>query len=391
MQARALDLLARGSGGRSGGDAPAQAWAGTGRGPGGVRGDGGTPGASRAGGVAPRPPGPWGDEGEDAEPTGSVLDSRGGSVPPGEEDHPGGPGLPPGLGRRDVRVRPGAGGAGAPTAGLVVEAARGRDARAPLRERPPVVAVPAALRGASASVSWPAVAGLVVLLVVAVVVLGVRVVGAQQAAAPVAVTTPPRSSTSAAGPAAAGTPGPAGASGTAGTASAVVVDVTGAVARPGVQRLPAGSRVVDALTRAGGTTADADLATVNRARALVDGEALHVPRRGETPVALPGAAGAASAAGAGAAAGAAGAVGAATGAGAAGAAGVAAAGSPVDLNTADATGLDSLPGVGPAIAARILAWRAEHGRFTSVDELGEVPGIGDKTLERLRPLVRVGP
>jgi competence protein ComEA len=61
----------------------------------------------------------------------------------------------------------------------------------------------------------------------------------------------------------------------------------------------------------------------------------------------------------------------------------------VDLNTASATALDALPGVGPVLAARIVAWRTAHSRFTSVDELGEVPGIGPKALERLRPLVRL--
>ena len=62
---------------------------------------------------------------------------------------------------------------------------------------------------------------------------------------------------------------------------------------------------------------------------------------------------------------------------------------PLDLNTATQDGLDALPGVGPVLAGRIVAWRTAHGRFTTVDELGEVPGIGPKALERLRPLVRV--
>jgi competence protein ComEA len=62
---------------------------------------------------------------------------------------------------------------------------------------------------------------------------------------------------------------------------------------------------------------------------------------------------------------------------------------PLDLNTATQEGLDGLPGVGPVLAQRIIAWRTEHGRFTSVDELAEVSGIGPKALERLRPLVRV--
>jgi competence protein ComEA len=71
-----------------------------------------------------------------------------------------------------------------------------------------------------------------------------------------------------------------------------------------------------------------------------------------------------------------------------GAAPSAGSGSPVDLNTATESELDALPGVGPVIAGRIVAWRQQHGRFASVDELTEVSGIGDATLERLRPLVR---
>lgn len=63
----------------------------------------------------------------------------------------------------------------------------------------------------------------------------------------------------------------------------------------------------------------------------------------------------------------------------------------VDLNTADAAALESLPGVGPVLAGRILAWRVEHGRFTSVDELGEVSGIGEKMLSQIRDRVRIGP
>ena len=77
------------------------------------------------------------------------------------------------------------------------------------------------------------------------------------------------------------------------------------------------------------------------------------------------------------------------GAGAGSSAGVGSVGGLVDLNTADAAALDSLPGVGPVLAQRILDWRTQHGRFTSVDELGEVSGIGDKILAQLRPKVTV--
>jgi competence protein ComEA len=104
---------------------------------------------------------------------------------------------------------------------------------------------------------------------------------------------------------------------------------------------------------------------------LADGEQIVVPGPGDPPpvASAGGGPGVPSPGGAG------------TGAGGAAAA--------VDLNAATEEGLDTLPGVGPVLAQRIVAWRTEHGRFTSVDELAEVPGIGPKLLERLRPLVRV--
>ncbi|GEK19502.1 ComEA family DNA-binding protein [Cellulomonas xylanilytica] len=138
----------------------------------------------------------------------------------------------------------------------------------------------------------------------------------------------------------------------------VVVDVVGAVATPGVVRLPQGSRVVDALAAAGGAGADAEVSALNLARVLVDGEQIVVPRPGER-AAQPGAAGPAGEGD-----------------------------DLVDLNTADATVLDSLPGIGPVLAERIVAHR-EDGPFTTVDELADVAGIGPTLLERLRDLVRV--
>ncbi|MBB2987048.1 helix-hairpin-helix domain-containing protein [Terracoccus luteus] len=177
-------------------------------------------------------------------------------------------------------------------------------------------------------------------------------------------------------PAGGGTGGTVGADGAA-PASEVVVHVVGQVARPGLVRLPAGSRVADALVAAGGATRAADLTSLNLARVVGDGEQLHVLRPGETPppVVAGGGLGAGGTAGGGSAAG---------GAGPSG-------GAPavVDLNGADLGALDSLPGVGPVLAQRILDWRAEHGRFSSVDELGEVSGIGDKLMAQLRPRVRV--
>ncbi|WP_307845022.1 ComEA family DNA-binding protein [Actinotalea solisilvae] len=154
--------------------------------------------------------------------------------------------------------------------------------------------------------------------------------------------------------------GAGGGSGTAGGAGDVVVHVVGQVVAPGVLALPAGSRVVDALAAAGGPLATADLAALNLARELVDGEQVVVPQPGDPPVPSAGPAG-----------------------------GVVAPDAPLDLNAADLAALDGLPGIGPVLAERILAWRDEHGRFTSVEELAEVPGIGPGLLGDLRDLVRV--
>ena len=151
---------------------------------------------------------------------------------------------------------------------------------------------------------------------------------------------------------------------------ALRVYMVGQVRRPGVVSLPVGARVEDAIDAAGGATARADLTVMNLARQVVDGERILVPRPGQqVPTDDPAPpAGAASGTGAGA---------------------TAAPGSPVDLNTATVADLDALPGVGPVIAGRIVAWRQQNGSFKTVDDLGEVSGIGDATLARLRPLVRV--
>src|SRR5580765_605427 len=140
--------------------------------------------------------------------------------------------------------------------------------------------------------------------------------------------------------------------------SRVVVDVIGAVRRPGLYRLAHGSRIADAVTRAGGATSKADLAQINLAAPLADGEQVVVPRRG-TGVAS-------------------------TGGGSAPAGGPSA---PVQLSTATLEQLDSLPGVGPVTAQKILDYRQKHGAFQSVDELDAVPGIGPKRLEQLHELV----
>jgi competence protein ComEA len=143
-----------------------------------------------------------------------------------------------------------------------------------------------------------------------------------------------------------------------GSAAPVTVDVAGKVRRPGVVTLPAGSRVVDALRRAGGTRGHVDLSGLNLARVLADGEQILVGR-------VPGGVAASAAATPGAPAG----------------------GPLVNLNTADQAQLEELPGVGPVTAQKILAWRSAHGAFSSVDELLEVDGIGEKTLADLAPYV----
>ncbi|MGN6406937.1 MAG: helix-hairpin-helix domain-containing protein [Curtobacterium sp.] len=155
--------------------------------------------------------------------------------------------------------------------------------------------------------------------------------------------------------------------------------VVGAVGRPGIVTLPGGSRVSDAVERAGSPRGDADLARLNLARVLVDGERLYVPTVGETDIPEPLDGGGAGSAGGGAGGGA-GSVG--DGAGATGDA-------VVDLNTADQSLLETLPGIGPSLAGRILAWRDEHGRFAAVEDLLDVSGIGDVRFAELRDRVRV--
>lgn len=142
----------------------------------------------------------------------------------------------------------------------------------------------------------------------------------------------------------------------------VLVDVAGKVRRPGVVRLPLGSRVGDALRAAGGVPPGVDIGLLNLARPLTDGEQVIVGLgTGEPAPASPGASG---------------------GAGSAG-------GSPVELNAATLADLDGLPGVGPVLAQRIVEWRTAHGPFTSVEQLRDVPGIGDRKFEDLRARVRV--
>jgi competence protein ComEA len=160
-------------------------------------------------------------------------------------------------------------------------------------------------------------------------------------------------------------------SGSGASGGPVTVHVAGAVARPGVVSLPAGSRAVDAVAAAGGMAPGADPDRVNLAAKLADGERLVVPVVGQpAPAEVPPAS-----------------------AGAPGSSGSAPGGvpsAPIDLNSATAEQLDELPGVGPATAAAIVSYRDAHGPFRSVDGLLDVRGIGDAKLDALRDLVTVG-
>ncbi len=186
--------------------------------------------------------------------------------------------------------------------------------------------------------------------------------GGHEVAAPGALTTPrggglatPRG----AGSAEAADAAPSGAS--AATSAKVVVDVTGKVRHPGIVVLRQGARVVDALRAAGGARPGVALGGLNLARVLTDGEQVVV---GSAAVDLP-----------------------------AGAASASASGPPVtglvNINTADETTLESLPEVGPVTAQAIIAWRSQHGGYTSVDQLLDVDGIGDATLAKLTPYVTI--
>jgi competence protein ComEA len=165
------------------------------------------------------------------------------------------------------------------------------------------------------------------------------------------------------GPASAWTTSPPTPSSTPSAATEVVVDVAGRVRQPGVVSLPAGSRVTDAIDKAGGVLPGTDTTDLALARPLVDGEQILVD--GKPGPAPPGPAGAA----------------------AAGGAGPSASAGPVHLNSATVDQLDTLPGVGPVLAQRIVQWRDANGPFTSPNQLGEVPGVGDRRLTELLPLI----
>jgi competence protein ComEA len=236
-----------------------------------------------------------------------------------------------------------------------------------------MLVVPASLRGARLSGPRAAAAGLLFVVLVAAVGFGARVAWAKAASTP-QVVAPSQTGSALGSRARTGTAlaSSTTASGGGGPpAGTVTVHVVGQVLRPGVLTMPAGSRVSDAVTKAG-VGKGAALAANNHARPLVDGEQIQVPKPGEVVAAPEAGASAGSSSAAGGEAG-----------GPGGGAG------PVNLNTATAAQLEDLPGVGPVLAQRIIDWRTEHGRFTSVDELGEVSGIGEKIFAALQPKVAV--
>lgn len=137
-------------------------------------------------------------------------------------------------------------------------------------------------------------------------------------------------------------------------AKRIYVHVGGAVGRPGLYKLPDGARVNDAIRAAGGVNADADLDALNLASKLKDGDKVLVPKRGESVASADGGSSAR-----------------------------------VNINTATVDQLDTLPGIGPALAQRIIAYREKHGGFRKLDDLEKVPGIGPAKLDALRDLVTV--
>jgi competence protein ComEA len=193
-------------------------------------------------------------------------------------------------------------------------------------------------------------------LIALVALLGVTLGGAalwyvRSLPQPVAVT---------AGASGGGGPAPA-ASASPSPAAVLLVDVAGWVRHPGVYEFEEGARVIDAIDAAGGARTGAMLEALNLAAPLIDGGQILVPKEGEQAAAPP----------------------------VAGESGAAAPGALINVNTAGATELEALPGVGEVIAQAIVDYRTENGPFTSVDQLLDVSGIGDATLEDIRELVTV--
>jgi competence protein ComEA len=263
--------------------------------------------------------------------------AAGGAAPPADR-----PGWRERLAARvPVRLDPGRRGALAVGAAVVVAAAA--SGAWVLAARPS--ALPVSSSGPTAPAGAPSAKGSA----------GGGAAGTGSASEPASPAAPPS------GPAASATAAATGAS----SAAVVVVDVAGRVRHPGVYRLPLGARVDDAVRAAGGAVPGVRLDRLNLAAKLVDGQQVPV---GVAPA--PDAGGGAGPGDAGSAGGSS-----------------APAGGPVDLNTATLEQLQTLPGVGPVLGQHILDWRAQHGRFTSVDQLNDVPGIGDVKFAALKPLV----
>ncbi|WP_256840881.1 helix-hairpin-helix domain-containing protein [Ornithinimicrobium cryptoxanthini] len=254
---------------------------------------------------------------------------------------------------------------------------------------PRVLTVPASLRSVDVRVRPGAVVAVIVVVLLVGAIFGVRWWWAERTSQPVPIA--PAATTSetagplaegaaqplthealeAPAPGANGTPGADGAQATTAEPQVYLVHVDGAVRAPGVVQVEVGARVQDAVDAAGGFTAEADTTRLNLARPVGDGERLWVPRPGEDvpdlvesdpggPPGQPPAGGAGGGSGAGG-------------------------GVQVNLNSADQAALEELPGVGPVTAAAIIQWRTEHGRFSTTDELLEVSGIGEATLDKLLP------
>lgn len=210
----------------------------------------------------------------------------------------------------------------------------------PAGDPPAPVSVPEALGAGTFDPGRRGALALVAVGLVAAVVAGLVLLRGRASEQPLSV--PP-----VAGAAATGAPG----------SPQLVVDVEGKVRRPGLVRVPEGSRVDDAISAAGGPLPGVSTASLNLAQKLSDGQQVLV---GLDPVPAPG-----------------------------GGTGGAAAGGPLDLNLATVEQLDGLPGIGPVLAQHIVDWRTEHGRFASVDQLREVSGIGESKYSSLKAKVRV--
>lgn len=256
---------------------------------------------------------------------------------------------------------------------------------------PRVLTVPASLRSVDVRVRPRAVVAVIVVGLLVGAIFGVRWWWADQASQPVPIAPAPTASDAKAplaegadqrlthealgahAPVTTGVPGGDGAAGTAVEPHVILVHVDGAVRSPGVVQVEAGARVQDAVDAAGGLAAEADTTRLNLARPVADGERLWVPRPGEeVPDLVEAAAGMPPDQPDGPG-----------GSGSAGGGSIL----QVNLNGADQAALEELPGVGPVTAAAIIQWRTEHGRFSTTDELLEVSGIGEATLDKLLPHV----